>query len=173
MANEEDNSSAQVVEEQQQPQPSATPDESNKPEISAAEQARRQQQSEADKGKKVESDDFVSRVEFLEQREMERVRDQHVSGFLRDNASDYPNVKADDPLFKYANSEDDVKDIAAEIQNRYKTMQQEALSSVQTEPDWLTEEEIAEEEKKLEEDTTKHGRSNFMGFLNTQQRRKR
>lgn len=176
MAETEDNSSAQAGDEVQSGNAPASkaPDGSGAPEVSAAELARRQQQSEQDRGKKTETDDVGSRLNFLEARELERVRDQHVTDFLSSNAKDYPNVKADDALFKYASSEDEVKEIATEIQNRFMTMQQEALSSVQSEPEtWLTEEEYAAREKELEETASKTGKSQFGGFMDALQRRKR
>ena len=155
--------------------PASTPDGSRKPEVTPEEQQRRQEQSERDRQRQQEENGDEDRISFLESREMERARDQHVKDFLSENSDKYPNVKADDPLFKYATSKEDVSDIAAQLQNRFKDMQQEALSSVQTDDSrrLLTDEEIEAEEKRLEEETAKTGKSNFGNFIDTISRRKK
>lgn len=145
---------------------SPAPDGSKKPEITPEEQARREQQSAKDRaagGK----DEFSERIDFLEAREMERVRGEYVSDLLTSETETYPNVQANDPLFKFATSKEDVKEIATQLQNRFTEQQQAALQSVQTQSDQsLTDEEIAEREKELEKETTEHGRSTFGQYFN-------
>lgn len=148
--------------------------ESSQPPVDTAEQARRDQQSKKDKAVS-EKDDLRETVDFLSSREAERARDSYVSELLTSEAEKYPNVKADDPLFKYATSKEDVEDIAKQLQNKFLDQQQDALRSVQTEdPDkGLTEEERQAEYDKLEETTKKEGRSTFGNFLKTAQRKKK
>jgi len=155
--------------------PSPAPDGSGS-QVSPEEQARRDEQSRKDREAASNPKGYESeeRLSFLEAREMERVRKEHVSEFLTENAKDYPNVKSDDPLFKFAGSKEEVKEIATNLQNRFTTLQQEALSSVREGDDQsLTDEQIAEEEKKLEEDTSATGKSNFTNWMGTLQRRKK
>lgn len=144
------------------------------PPVDPAEKARRDQQSKKDKAN-AENDSLRDDVDYLRMREAERARDEHVQTFLQDNAEDYPDVKSDDPMFKYAQGEEDVKAIASELQNRFKTMQQDALASVQSgsSQELLTDEQIAEREEKLEEETHKTGESRFNRFLDNLDRRKR
>lgn len=147
------------------------PDGSEKSNISPAEQARRDAQSEKDKGSQ---DDLRETVDFLSSREAERARDSYVSDLLTKEAEKFPDVKSDDPMFKYATSKEDVEEIATTLQNRYKDMQQDALRSVQAEPDQgLTDEEIATKETELEKETQEQGRSTFGNFLGNLQRRKK
>jgi len=177
MAEQEDNPSGKVVEEAPSgtPPASQTPDGSSKPTLSAEEEARRQEQSERDKSQASGKDTQDERLSYLEEREMERARDQHVSEFLTSNAEKFPNVKADDPLFKFAASKGDVEQIATELQNRFATMQQDALQSVQVESDFkpLTDEEIAKAEQEFEKTQEKTGKSQFGNFIDTVSRRKR
>jgi len=153
--------------------PAEKPEDESKTNVDPSEQARRDQQSKKDKAL-AEKDDSNERLSFLEARENERMRDSFVNDLLTSEADKYPDVKANDPLFKYATSEEEVVEIAKEIQNKVKTAEQEALSKVQAEPDQgLTDEEIAEKEKVMEEETQKTGKSNFIPFLSNVQRRKR
>lgn len=148
-------------------------DESKNTGIDPAEQARRDQQSKKDKAN-ADKSDAEERLSALEARESERLRDQHVQDFLSENSDKFPDVKADNPMFKYALSEEDVKSIATDLQDQYKDMQQRALSDVQLESEkLLSDEEIAEKEKELEEEVTKTGRSGFSSFLETAVRRKK
>lgn len=146
---------------------------SSQPTVDPAEQARRDQQSKKDKANS-ELDDSNERLGFLEAREMERARDEYVSTLLTDKDK-FPDVKADDPLFKYAGSKEEVEEIATQLQNRFKDLQQQALESVQTEGSTklLTDEEIDEANKQLEENVHKTGQSQFGNFLSNIQRRKR
>lgn len=142
----------------------------NKPTVDATEQARRDQQSQKDRAisdKDKQSED----MNYLLAKEAERDRDSYVANVLSDKEK-YPNVEANDPMFKYANSKEEVDEIAKELQNRFTDMQQNALKTVRSEPQQLTDEQIVEEQNRLEEDTIKNGRSNFGGFLNTVTRRK-
>lgn len=142
----------------------------NKP--SDAENARRDQQSKKDKANS-EKDNLTEQIEFLSAKEAERARDAYVSELVT-NKEKYPNVDASDSLFKYATSKEEVEEIAKEIQNRYTTMKQKALSDVQeNQPEYLTDEQVSTEESKLEEEASKSGTSKFGNFLNLQARRKR
>lgn len=141
----------------------------NKP--NEAEQARRDQQSKKDRAIS-EKEELAQQVEFLTAKEAERARDAFVTELVSDKTK-YPNVEPTDPLFKYATSKEEVEQIAKEIQNRYTTLQQNALADVQTEPESLTDEQLVEEEKKLEEEAQKTGTSKFGSFLSLQGRRKR
>lgn len=142
------------------------------PAVDPAEQARRDQQSKKDQAI-ADKSGLEEQVEYLSAREAERARDTFVSDLLTKEAEKYPNVKADNPLFKYAASKEEVSEIAAQIQNQFTDLQQDALRSVQTEVETLTDEQIAEREKELEAETNNTGRSNFGGFLSTIQRRKK
>lgn len=154
-----------------QPAPKADDGSSAKPD--PVEQARREQQSKKDKAVS-EKSDLEETVEFLSSREAERERDAHVNTFLTENAEKYPNVKPDDPMFKYATSKEDVADIATQLQNKFMDMQQDALRSVQTESEQsLTDEEIAKKEEELEAETEKEGRSTFGNFIDNLGRRKK
>lgn len=152
---------------------SQAPDATKKPDISPQEQARREAQSQKDKEKSSESDNFSERMDFLEAREMERVRSEFIGELLSDTET-YPNVSKDDPMFKYATSKEEVKEIATQLQNRFKEHQQEALRSVQSESEQsLTDEEIAQREKDLEKETRETGRPTFGQFMNNLSRRKK
>lgn len=146
---------------------------SSKPTVDPAEQARRDQQSKKDKANS-ELDDTTERLSFLEAREMERARDEFVSELLT-GSDKFPDVKSDDPMFKYATSKEDVEEIATNLQNKFKDLQQQALDSVQTEGSvkLLTDEEIAEQEKVLEKKVNETGHSQFGNFIGNLQRRKR
>lgn len=146
---------------------------SSKATVDPAEQARRDQQSKKDRAN-AELDETTERLSFLEAREMERARDEFVSELLT-GSDKFPDVKPDDPLFKYATSKEDVEEIATQLQNRFKDLQQKALDSVQTEGSvsLLTDEEIAEQEKVLEKKVNETGQSQFGSFLGNLQRRKR
>lgn len=160
----------QAEDSQGQPANNGQVSSDNKPD--ATELARREQQSKKDKVTS-QKDELAEQVEFLSAKEAERARDSYVSELVSDK-SKYPNVEANDPLFKYATSKEEVEEIAKDIQNRYTTLQQKALSDVQSEPDQtLTDEQVEEEEKKLEEDAVKRDTSRFSDFLNIQARRKR
>jgi hypothetical protein len=154
-------------------QPATQGDDGSKtPAVDPAEQARRDQQSKKDK-KASELDETSERLNFLEAREMERVRDQSVSDFLSRHSDKYPDVAKTDPLFKHAENEDAVKEIADEIQNRYKDAEQKALERVQVESDQgLTDEEIAEQEKELEKEVNETGTSRFGNYITNLGRRK-
>jgi hypothetical protein len=142
----------------------------NKP--SDAELARREQQSKKDKVTS-EKDDLTEQISYLSAKEAERERDAYVSSLLSDKDK-YPNVDANDKLFKYATSKEEVEEIAVEIQNKYTTLQQKALADVQErQPETLSNEQVEEQETKLEEETQKSGTSMFGNFLNLQARRKR
>lgn len=145
---------------------------SSQPTVDPAEQARRDQQSKKDKANS-ELDDTTERLSFLEAREMERARDEYVSELLT-SSDKFPDVKADDPLFRYAGSKEEVEEIATQLQNRFKDMQQRALESVQTEgaDKLLTDEEIEQANKELEKKTRETGQSTFSSFLSNIQRRK-
>lgn len=155
-------------------QPAIKPDTgSSKPAVDPAEQARREQQSKKDQAI-VEKDSLADEVAFLSAKEAERARDSYVSELLTNGAEKYPNVKADNPLFKYAASKEEVEEIAVQIQNQFKDLQQEALSSVQTEGvQTLTDKEIAEQEVELEKTANNEGRSTFGSYLTNLSRRKR
>lgn len=141
--------------------------------VDPAEQARRDQQSKKDKANS-ENDELRETVDFLSQREAERARDQHVSEFLTSNSDKYPDVKPDDPMFKYATSKEDVEEIATTLQNKYKDMQQNALKSVQFESDnGLTDEEIAANLANLEKETKETGKSTFGSYLDNITRRRK
>lgn len=154
--------------------PAPSPDGSRKPEISPDEQARRAEQSQRDKETKNEDDSLREDVDYLRAREAERARDSFVSDLLTKEAEKFPNVKADDPLFKYATSKEEVEEIAKDLQNRFTDLQQDALRSVQTESEQsLTDEEIAEKEKELEKESNESGRSTFGSFMDNLGRRKK
>lgn len=145
---------------------------SSAPSVDPAEQARREQQSKKDRANS-EKDDLRETVEFLTSREAERERDNYIVEFLG-SSSDYPDVKSDDPMFKYATSKDDVEEIAKTLQNKYKDMQQKALASVLVEGEQsLTDEQIAEKEAELEKQTQEHGKSTFGSWLDVRSRRKK
>lgn len=142
----------------------------NKP-VDKAEQARREQQSKKDKANS-QLDETNERLASLEEAEAVRARDAYVSEVVSDKEK-FPNVEANDPMFQYAYSKEDVEKIAKQLQDKYSTLQQKALSDVQSEPEYLTDEQVEEEEKKLEEEAGKTGSSKFGNFLNLQARRKR
>lgn len=176
---EENNSANKGAEDSKGKPPEGQPAEEPKVEssnqaVDPAEQARRDQQSKKDRANS-ENDDLRETVDFLSSREAERARDSYVSDLLTKDAEKFPNVKADDPMFKYATSKEDVEDIATKLQNKYTDMQQDALRSVQAGEDEkpLTDEEIAEREKELEKEADESGRSTFGGFLDTITRRKK
>lgn len=144
---------------------------SEKPQVDKAEQARREQQSKKDKAL-TQNDELTSRLASLEEAEAVRARDSYVAQVVADKEK-YPNVDADDPMFQYAYSKEDVESIAKNLQDKYATLQQKALSDVQSEPEYLTDEQVEEEEKRLEEEADKSGSSKFGNFLNLQARRRR
>jgi len=152
--------------------PVNSPDSSDAPQISPQEQARREQQSNKDKESSSGQEDLLETVDFLRGRELERQRDDHVKTVLSDKEK-YPDVKADDPLFQYAASPEDVEKIAANLQNRFKEVQQQALLSVREEPDVvLTDEQIAERDQEREKQMRETGKSSFSSWLSDRQSRK-
>ena len=174
MAEEDKSTDKPVVEEPKvvEKPASKTPVDSEKPGLSPEEVKRREEQSNKDKSSSKTDDE--DRLSFLEARENERMKDEFVNSLLSKEAEKYPDVKADDPLFKYASSEEEVEQIAKDIQNRVIDIRQKALVDVQIEPDeGLTDEQIAEAEEKMEKETIETGRSNFGNFLGNIQRRKR
>lgn len=154
--------------------PTPSPDGSRSNGISPEEQARRAEQSEKDKQAGKEDESLREDVDYLRAREAERARDGYVSELLTKEAEKFPNVKVDDPMFKYATSKEEVEEIATNLQNRFTDLQQDALRSVQIESEEsLTDEEIAEKEKELEKETQESGRSTFGNFLDNLGRRKK
>jgi hypothetical protein len=142
------------------------------PQLSPQEQARREEQSIKDKENAGGKEDLLETVDFLKARELERQRDDHVRQVLSDTDK-YPNVKADDPLFKFAGSPEEVETIATTLQDRYKDMQQQALLSVREEPDVaLTDEQIAERDQEREKTMRETGKSSFGSWLSDRQSRK-
>lgn len=144
---------------------------SEKPQIDPAEQARRDQQSKKDKAVD-EADELRDQVDFLTSREAERARDAYINDFLTTNAEKYPNVTSED--LKFADSKEGIEELANHLENKFKDLQQKALSSVQEEAITpLTDEEIAERNKELEKQVAETGQSKFSGFIENIQRRKR
>lgn len=154
--------------------PENTPDGSRSKDISPEEQARRAEQSQRDKEAKGEDESLREDVDYLRAREAERARDSYVSELLTKESEKFPNVKSDDPMFKYATSKEEVEEIATTLQNKFTEMQQDALRSVQTESEEsLTDEQIAEKEKELEKEAHESGRSTFGNFIDNLGRRKK
>jgi hypothetical protein len=146
-------------------------DGSSKPTVDLAEQARRDQQSKKDQANS-HNEGLQEQIDFLSAKEAERSRDSYVSQLLTDTEK-YPNVKADDPMFKFAASKEEVEEIATELQNKFTGLQQDALRSVQLESDnTLTDAQIAEQEVELEKTTKEQGKSTFTSYLSNLQRRK-
>ena len=151
-------------------QPATTGDDVSSTTVDPAEQARRDQQSQKDKAK-AEASDKDEKLDFLLARESERLRNETVDTFLTENKDKYPNVTKED--LRFANSKDEIKELADHVQNRFKTLQQDALKSVQVQPDkGLSAEEFAEREKQLEEDQSKTGKSQFGNFMDAVRRKK-
>jgi hypothetical protein len=168
----DDNNSVEPVAEDSQGQPADTATESSKPPVNPAEQARREQQSKKDQAISQKSE-LEEQVDFLSAKEAERARDSYVSELVADTVK-YPNVRSDDPLFKYATSKEEVEEIATQLQNRFMDLQQDALRSVQTESDQtLTDEQIAEQEAEFEKTTKENNTSTFGQFYSNLTRRKR
>jgi len=141
-------------------------DGSSTPPIDTTEQARRDQQSKKDKANS-SIDPKDDTMDFLLGREMEREREKYVSDFLTENKDKYPNLDAKD--LRFANTPDDVKELADHLQNKYKTMQQEALSSVQATDVELTPAQLKEAEKALEKESQTTNRSTFGAWLSKKQ----
>lgn len=132
--------------------------------VDPAEAARRAAQSAKDKAV-AENDQTSQTMDFLMAREAERMQQDAISGFLKENAEKYPHVT--DADLKFAGSEEELEIVAKHFENRYKQMQQDALSSVQSdEVTPLTTEELRKLENKLEEDSNSQGRSNFGSWIN-------
>lgn len=143
----------------------------NKPPIDPSEQSRRDMQSKKDKSQH-QNDDMAERLSSLEMRESERVRDQYVNELISGNKDKYPNVDPNNPMFKYATSKDEVEDIAKQLQNQFTDMQQKALESVQSEPEYLTDEQIAQKNTELEKEVKETGKSRFSQYMSNLSRRK-
>jgi len=180
MADENNPSGQEAIEDNKggepQGEPASQAPDGSRSQLSPDEQARRDAQSQRDReaAQNNKGDSDEDRISFLEAREMERVRQETVSSFLTDNSKDYPDVKTDDPLFKYAGSKDEIKEIATELQNRFMDMQQAALQSVQTESvETLTDEQIAEKEVELEKQSRESGRSTFGNYIDNLGRRRK
>lgn len=139
--------------------------------VDSAEQARRDQQSKKDKANS-ELDEFRSELSTLKEAHAIQERDKYVATVVSDKEK-FPNVEADDPMFKYAYSKEEVEEIAKTLQDKYSTMQQKALSDVQSEPEYLTDEQIAENEQKLEKEVQESGTSKFGSWFDNISRRKR
>lgn len=138
--------------------------------IDPAEQARRDQQSKKDQANSALTDKD-EQIDFLLSRELERERDSVISNFLSENKEKYPNVTADD--LKYARSEDEVEELAKHLENKYKSMQQKALSDVQGTETVLTPEQLKEAEEALAKETKETGRSTFGSWLSKKQQTRR
>lgn len=151
--------------------PAIKPEESKSATVDEAELARREQQSKKDRAL-ADKDETTERLDFLESREMERVRDAYISDFLKDNAEKYPHIKPDD--LRYAGSKEEIEELATHLENRYKDMEQSALANVQGGSNsFLTDEQIEEQEKTLEKHTAETGQSTFSSFIGNLQKRKR
>lgn len=151
-----------------------TPVGSEKPELSSEEQSRREEQSKRDREQATDKggNNRDEDLDFLMAQEATRSRDSYIGTFLGENAEKYPHVTADD--LKFATSKEEVEQLATHLENRYKGMEQDALTNVTDNSEKeLTEQEIIEAEKELEKQQETGGGSRFGSFLDLAARRKR
>lgn len=138
------------------------------PSDNKGDKAYREQQSRADKATN-ERDQLNNRVAFLENFAADNMKNQLISGFLKENQTKYPDVTAED-LQKFVNSPDDLEEVAKHLQTKYQDIRQSTLTSVREVPDdSMTEQEKSDAKSKIKEDDP----NRFGKWLSIQSKRTR
>ena len=131
-----------------QPPVSSTPNEAD--DLSPAEKARRELQSQRDRSKS-ELDEVKGQLDAMTPYVAKMARKEIVNSFLADNGKDYPHVTADDLEFFGVTDGDEALAVAKQLETRFKQAEQDALVKVQNTQDLgMTEQEKTDALKELE-----------------------
>lgn len=122
--------------------------------------------SEAERKLQSERDKLRAEMEQLQGYQAQQMFEKAASSYLKDKASDYPDVEVED--LSTAISEDDFEKLAKKAQDRMDRVRNKALADVHNVPDdSLTPEQAEAELNKLEEKPDPQG---FQKYLNVLQR---
>ncbi len=149
------------LENTNQPPVSSTP---NSEDLTPAEKARRELQSQRDKSKS-ELDEVKGQLDAMTPYVAKMARKEIVNSFLSENGKDYPHVTADDLEFFGVTDADEATAVAKQLETRFKQAEQDALVKVQKTQDLtMTEQEKADALKELESSNAP-GKNKFLESL--------
>jgi len=149
------------LENTNQPPVSSTPNEAD---LTPAEKARRELQSQRDKSKS-ELDEVKGQLDAMTPYVAKMARKEIVNSFLSENGKEYPHVTADDLEFFGVTDADEAQAVAKQLETRFKQAEQDALVKVQKTQDLtVSEQEKAEALKELESSNAP-GKNKFLESL--------